>query len=366
MPRRFQIVRRIARRALAPIDRFLAIEAASGVVLLVVTAVALACANSPLRSAYASLWHTPLALRLGSFSFERDVHFWISDGLMTLFFFVVGLELRREIHNGELSERKRAALPLAAAVGGMAAPALIFLALNHGRPSVRGWGIPMATDIAFAVGVLSLLGKRVPVALRVLLLALAVIDDLGAILVIGLFYSKTHIHPALAGVIVGLITPVVHGERIARTLHRWVAFGVMPLFALANAGVSFSGASLAGDSGAIFAGVSAGLIVGKPLGILSAAWLSVRLGIAELPRGLTFAQVSIVGVVGGIGFTMALFVAQLAYGEGPALESAKLAILLASGTTGLAGLALGRALLTSTNTEAHVDKAPRAAHKGDA
>lgn len=182
--------RKLARKALAPVEHFLSVEAASGVVLLIVALVALAWANSPWRDRYVSLWHTPLGLRLGPWSFERDLHFWINDGLMTVFFFVVGLEIRREIHHGELSELRRATLPLAAALGGMMTPALVFFAFNHGRPSVEGWGVPMATDIAFAVGVLALLGKRVAPALRVLLLALAVIDDVGAILVIALFYAS--------------------------------------------------------------------------------------------------------------------------------------------------------------------------------
>jgi len=324
--------RRLARRALAPVERFLAIEAASGILLLATAAIALIWANSPWQESYHALWHVPFRIGLGPFSFERDLHFWINDGVMTIFFFVVGLEVRREIHRGELSEPRRAALPLAAAIGGMIAPACIFAGLNLGRESIHGWGIPMATDIAFAVGVLTLLGSRVPPALRILLLALAVIDDVGAILVIAIFYSSgfaslgfliiaagliaimvmqllgvrspwayvppaavvwagayaSGIHPTLAGVAVGLMTPVrawfgreafiEHAgasvaavqrqdsederallphlahlnearreavspvERLQHALHGWVAFGVMPLFALANAGVSLGGA----------------------------------------------------------------------------------------------------------------------------
>jgi NhaA family Na+:H+ antiporter len=173
------------------VERFLAIEAASGIVLLVAAALALVWANSPWRDAYVALWHQQIGLQIGSFALNRDLHFWINDGLMTVFFFVVGLEIRHEVHSGELSDARRAALPLTAAIGGMLAPALIFLLLNLEHGSPRGWGIPMATDIAFAVGVVALLGKRVPAGLRVLLLALAVIDDVGSILVIGLFYSCT-------------------------------------------------------------------------------------------------------------------------------------------------------------------------------
>ncbi len=426
--------RRLARIALAPIERFLAVEASSGIVLLVAAAAALAWANSPRGDSYLALWHTPLGLRVGPWSFERDLHFLVNDGLMTLFFFVVGLEIRREIHHGELSEPKRAALPLAAALGGMLAPAGIFLALN-GAATARGWGVPMATDIAFAVGVLALLGRRVPPALRVLLLALAVIDDVGSIVVIALFYSAgiawtgllvvalgmgaiivlqrfgvrtsaayvvpglvvwagayaAGVHPTLAGVIVGLMTPVRAGlrperffqsadssvaalrgrgfadehavlphiddltqalkqaispvERLQHLLHGWVAFGVMPLFAFANAGVQLDGLSLSGDGLAVFLGVSLGLVAGKPIGILAASWVCVRLGLAALPRGVTWRQAALVGLVGGIGFTMAIFIAQLAFAGDGVLDAAKAGILAASGSAALAALISGRFLL---------------------
>jgi NhaA family Na+:H+ antiporter len=434
--------RMIALRALAPVERFLAVEAASGILLLATAAIALLWANSPWQHAYFSLWHAPIGFKVGSFDFERDLHFWINDGLMTIFFFVVGLEIRREIHRGELSEVRRAALPLAAAVGGMLVPACIFLALNVGRPSAQGWGVPMATDIAFAVGVLALLGKRVPAALRILLLALAVIDDVGAILVIALFYSSglsiagvpifvagagiivvmqgfgvrspwayvapaalvwagayaTGIHPTLAGVVVGLMTPVrawfgprvfaehadaslsalrddhsederamLHHldhidrarreavspvERIQHGLHGWVAFGIMPIFALANAGVPLGSASLEGESLLVFLGVIMGLVLGKPLGILGLSWVSVRLGLASLPRGVTWPLVGLVGLVGGIGFTMALFIAHLAFPKGANLETAKLAILAASGLAAAGAGVLGRLLLSAVSREA--------------
>ncbi len=198
-------VRKGVQRILAPVERFLAIEAASGIVLMVAAIAALVWANSPWRTAYADIWRIPIGIRFGSFAFERDLHFWINECLMTVFFFVVGLEIRREIHCGELSDVRRATLPLAAAVGGMLIPALIFLALNAGRASAVGWAVPMATDIAFAVGVLALLGKRVAPALRILLLALAVIDDVGAILVIALFYSAGLVPLGFAIVGFGLI-----------------------------------------------------------------------------------------------------------------------------------------------------------------
>jgi NhaA family Na+:H+ antiporter len=417
-----------------PVERFLAIEAASGILLCAAAAVALAWANSPWSASYAALWHTPIGLRLGSFAFERDLHFWINDGLMAIFFFVVGLEIRREIHEGELSELRRAALPLMAALGGMLVPALIYAGLNAGRATACGWGIPMATDIAFAVGILTLLGARVAPALRILLLALAVIDDVGAILVIALFYSSGidpsgllamgagvlgvlamqavgvrspgayalpalvvwggayagGIHPTLAGVLVGLLTPVkawlgmpgfvaAAEQRLARlkrgvidhdalldldgvkrardeavapvqrlqhALHPWVAYGVMPLFALANAGVPLGSATLSGDGLAVFAGVGLGLVLGKLAGILGASWLAVRLGIAALPTGVGWPGVAVVGLVGGIGFTMALFIAGLALPSGPMLETAKLAILCGSLAAAVVALAVGRLALS--------------------
>lgn len=415
---------------LAPFERFLAIESSSGVLLLLAALVAMAWASSPWHASYTALWHTPLGIELGPFELRRELHWWVNDGLMAVFFFVVGLEIRREMHEGALSDLRRAALPLAAALGGMIVPASIYAALNAGRPTLAGWGIPMATDIAFAVGVLTLLGRRVPPALRALLLALAVIDDVGAILVIALFYSSgiavagmallalgvlgvlllqwsgvrsplayvipalagwagaylAGVHPTLAGVILGLLTPVRPGlraeelerlaseallrarnatdaharhaeldrlelvsldamspaERLQHRLHRPVAFLVMPLFALANAGVPLGTASLEGDGMAVASGIVLGLVLGKCLGITSFAWLAVRSGLAALPTGVGFSGVALVGLVGGIGFTMSLFIAALALPEGPILETARLAILAASLLAAIAGLVVGR------------------------
>ncbi len=416
-------------------ERFLAIEAASGVLLLGVACLALVWANSPWAASYERIWHTTLGLSLGSWSFERDLHFWINDALMTLFFFVAGLEIRREIHQGELSQLKRAALPLVAAVGGMLAPALIYAAMNHGHAGSAGWGIPMATDIAFAVGALVLLGKRVPPALRILLLALAVIDDVGAILVIALFYSgevfiggfgvvalglcllgamqwagvrspwayvvpagvmwmgtyEAGIHPTLAGVAIGLLTPVrawfgieqyfAHSvrsveryrassalgqklplaeldalqlvqreaispvDRMQHALHGWVAYGIMPLFALANAGVPLNRAVFDASGLRVFFGVSVGLVVGKPVGVLALSWLTERAGLTALPAGIGYRQMSLVGIVAGVGFTMALFVAQLAFPTGALLETAKLAIVCGSVVAALLSVVAGRVLL---------------------
>ncbi|MDC0746571.1 Na+/H+ antiporter NhaA [Polyangium mundeleinium] len=441
-PEAWEPLLRLTRLASRPLERFLQIEAASGILLLVAAAVALVWANSPWAESYTLLWHTPLGIRVGTFTFERTLEWFVNDGLMVIFFFVVGMEIRREIHHGELSEWRRAALPAAAALGGMLAPAALYLGFA-GAPATRsGWGVPMATDIAFAVGVLTLLGKRVPAALRVLLLALAVIDDLGAIVVIALFYSKgisisgfviaaagfggvfamqrfgvraklayvapaivawagiyaAGVHPTIAGVIVGLVTPVrawlgpdgfivgirnqlehlakstphelsshelagtlrhvdlarreatSPAESLITTLHPWVAFGIMPLFALANAGVAVSGGSLDPASWRVLIAAAVGLVVGKPVGVLLACWITLRLRIATLPVGLGARHLVVLGVVAGVGFTMALFVAQLAFADPSLLAAAKLGVLSASGGAALLGLGLGRSLLTPVGT----------------
>jgi Na+:H+ antiporter, NhaA family len=361
-------------------SEFIAVEAASGILLIVASLVALIWANSPWHTLYVDLWHTPLGFNLGRVAFSRDFHFWISDGLMTVFFFVVGLEIRREIHSGEMSSLRRAALPVAAAFGGMVVPAGLFVMLNFGHASSVGWAIPVATDIAFAVGVLALLRNRVPPAVRILLLALAVIDDIGAIAVIAFFYShnivvsgflimglaivtivllqilrvrlsvayvlagalmwygayRAGIHPTLAGVIAGLLVPAKDRDgvslidRLIDVLHGWVAFGIMPLFAFANAGIVLGDLTLDGDGGRLFWGIAFGLVIGKPVGIVAASWISTRIHIASLPADVGWSHVSLLGMVGAIGFTMALFIAQLAFPPGPLLEAAKFAILFSS------------------------------------
>jgi NhaA family Na+:H+ antiporter len=437
-PEAWEPLLRFARLAGRPLERFLRIEAASGILLFVAAAVALGWANSPWAASYVHLWNTPIGIRVGTFTFERTLAWVVNDGLMVIFFFVVGMEIRREIHHGELSEWRRAALPAAAALGGMLAPAALYLVIA-GAPETRsGWGVPMATDIAFAVGILTLLGKRVPPALRVLLLAVAVIDDLGAIVVIALFYSSgvalpgllvaalgfggvfamqrlgvraklayivpsivawagiyaAGIHPTIAGVIVGLVTPVrawlgpdgfmagvrhelehlaqvtpgalsshalaetlqhvdvarreamSPAESLIETLHPWVAFGIMPVFALANAGVASSGGSLDVTAWSVVTAVAVGLIVGKPVGILLACWLALRLRVGSLPTGITSRHLIVLGVVAGVGFTMSLFIGQLALPDPSLLAAAKLGVLAASGGAAVLGLVLGRLLLT--------------------
>ena len=431
-PESWRLARAAARAIASPIQRILAIEAASGILLMIATAVALVWANTRWSGSYEALWHTPIGVALGDGSFVRPLHFWINDGLMTVFFLVVGLEIRREIFEGELSTFRRAALPLAAALGGMLIPAVIYAALNHGRAGAGGWAIPMATDIAFAVGVLTLLGSRVPTTLRILLLALAVIDDIGAIVVIAAFYTggidlagvaiagaglatvlglraaglrtpllyvipgivlwaglyEAGIHPTLAGVVLGLVTPVrpwfgpagfaeatqqhlaelqdgdkhdllvrldaiEHArreavspvERLIYALHPWVAFGIMPLFALANAGVVLGGADFTGDSLWIFLGILCGLAAGKPIGIVAASLLSTRLGLANRSPDMWTGGLALVGVVGGIGFTMSLFIANLAFKPGSMLDTAKLGILVGSGVAMVIGLVYGAIML---------------------
>ena len=436
--------RRLAESIINPIERFLHIQAASGIVLLVAAVAALVWANSPWSHLYERLWQAPVTIGVGSFTFTHSIRFWINDGLMVVFFFVVGLEIRREIHEGELAEPRRAALPVAAALGGMVVPALIYVLLNPERPARDGWGVPMATDIAFAVGVLALLGRRVPASIRVLLLAVAIIDDIGAIVVIALFYSsgvvwsglalagggvalvvvlqrlgvrpplayvlpgaiiwtgmlQGGIHPTIAGVVLGLLTPVhpwfgAHGflsvaqeviervrhqvdrghdardliapladlgearrealspvVRIEAALHAWVAFGVMPLFALANAGVNIRDMNLdAPDSTPLLLGIVVGLVVGKPVGILLASVAATRLGVATFPAGVTWKGIAPVGCVAGIGFTMAIFVAGLAFPDAGRLGVATLGVLAASAVAAVVGLVVGRVLLPSTRAE---------------
>jgi NhaA family Na+:H+ antiporter len=453
-PEAWRPLLQLTRLAGRPLERFLHIEAASGILLLCAAAFALLWANSPWAEGYQRLWHTPIELRVEDRSFARTLAWVVNDGLMVLFFFVVGLEIRREIHHGELSEWRRAALPAAAALGGMIAPAALYLTLA-GAPDTRsGWGVPMATDIAFAVGILTLLGKRVPAALRVLLLAVAVIDDLGAIVVIAAFYSSgvawkgllvgalgllgvlvmqwvgvrrklayvppslvawagiyaAGVHPTIAGVLVGLFTPVrawlgpegflpavqrelmplssasptvlsshelaallrrIDGARreamspaesLIETLHPWVAFGVMPIFALANAGVSLSTGAHGGSTWRVALAVTLGLVVGKPLGVIAMSFCAIRLRLAALPAGVTLRHLAVLGTVAGVGFTMALFLARLAFSDASLLNAAKLGVMAASAGAMLLGLLLGYCLLapvTADNIAQSADEAER-------
>lgn len=408
-----------------PLHRFLHVEAAGGVVLLVCALAALLAANSAWSEPFLAFWKTSVGFTWGEVHFEHSLEHWINDGLMAIFFFVIGLEVKREIVLGELREIRRAMLPLAAAVGGMIVPACLYLAGQFGEAGQRGWGIPMATDIAFVVGCMSVLGRRVPVALRVILLSLAIVDDIGAILVIALGYTETlhiawlalglvgigvvvlmqragvrslamytaagvviwlgfhesGIHATIAGVVLGLLTPArpyvgggvageslrrageaVHGggweqepnraEKIRRfrfitretispleyliyLLHPWVAFFIMPVFALANAGVPFQPTDAISP---VALAVMLGLLLGKPLGILSFSWLLLKAVRAQLPAGVTWRHMAGGGFLAGIGFTMAMFIADLAFTDVSLLRSAKVGVLLATAVNAIVGV----------------------------
>jgi len=413
-------------RLIEPIERFMHVEAAAGGVLLACTVIALVLANSPMSASYLHIWEADIGFHIGALHVSHSLHHWINDGLMALFFFVVGLEVKRELVLGELNDPRRAALPVIAAMGGMLVPAAIYLALRAGTPSQRGWGTPMATDIAFVVGCMAVLGSRIPHGLRITVLTLAIADDIGAILVIAFGYStgirlvpllvgagglglvvllarlgvrsfgiytltgllvwfafqESGVHATIAGVLLGLLTParphltgtafagllgratqVMLGEgwahardrsasirafrRITREmvspleylesmLHPWVGFVIMPIFALANAGVPLQVASF-GDPIAL--AVAAGLVIGKPAGITLLSWIAVRAGLARLPEGVGWTALIGGGALAGIGFTMALFVAGLAL-EGPDLEAAKVGILGGSAVAAVIGMAV--------------------------
>jgi Na+:H+ antiporter, NhaA family len=373
--------RSLVRRILLSVESFLRVEQASGAALLAATAIALIWANSPWRHSYEMLWHTRL---VGSWT----VGFGINDGLMTLFFLVVGLEIRHEMRAGALSDPRIATLPALMAAAGVAVPALIYLLLNSDPVLRRGWAVPTATDIAFAVGVLSLVGRHAPPTLRVLLLTLAIVDDIIAILIIATFYSdgmaisglalvgsaivvlwiiqrfairhplayiipgallwlgmlRAGIHPTLAGVALGmLLPPTGSSSRILRSLHMLVAYAVLPLFALANAGVDFQGVSLAaGAPIAVTAGIILGLVIGKPVGILLATAAALRMRIVSLPENIEWPHLVLLGCLGGIGFTMSLFIVNLAFPDPTLLATGKCAVLLGSILAAVVSFAVGR------------------------
>ncbi|HZF68926.1 MAG TPA: Na+/H+ antiporter NhaA [Gemmatirosa sp.] len=429
-------------RVLGPFQRFFATSAAGGLVLLAATAIALAWANSPWADAYHHLWESPVTIGAPGFGLTLSLHHWVNDGLMAVFFFLVGLEIKREVLVGELASRRTATLPVAAALGGMLIPAALYAALNAGGPGAAGWGVPMATDIAFALGILALLGDRVPSGLRVFLAALAIADDLGAVLVIAFFYTSaldwnamggaavvlaalvalnragarrpltyallgvalwlfvlaSGIHATIAGVLLALTVPArtriseeqflaraeasladfraadepgrtvltnqghqaalqaledaadaaqAPLQRMEHSLHGLVAFVIMPVFALANAGVALGGGLAAAARSPIAWGVVLGLALGKPLGITLASWLAVRAGAADLPIGVGWRHVHGAGWLGGIGFTMSLFVAGLAFADPAVLDIAKLGVFMASIVAGGIGYALLRRLRAS-------------------
>ena len=396
---------RLFSRILRPFQRFVATEASSGLVLLICAIVALVWSNSPMGDAYFGLWEQKLTVGVGRATLSHSLHDWINDGLMVIFFLLVGLEIKRELFVGELSSLKRASLPIAAAVGGMLVPAAIYVMFTAGSPGVRGWGIPMATDIAFSLGVVALLGDRVPLGLRVFLAALAIVDDIGAVLVIAMFYTadvsvlalggaavvfvvllscnmlgvrhlmvyaalgvllwlcilSSGVHATIAGVLLAAAIPArtridespfgADAEvppreldaarspllRLEHRLHVVVAFLIMPLFALANGGVRLSHDVVAGLSWPVVLGVWIGLVAGKVTGISMASFAAIAGNLAILPVEATRRSIVAISWLGGIGFTMSLFVASLAFDSGPLLDSAKVGILGASICAGSIG-----------------------------
>lgn len=415
-----------------PFQYFLEKEASGGILLLVFTAVALAWANSPLAGSYTHLWHTKFSVGFSGLNLNYTLHHWINDGLMAVFFFVVGLEIKREFLVGELSSFKQASLPIMAALGGMIFPALFYVFFNSGTDGISGWGIPMATDIAFAIGILALLGPRVPLALKVFITALAIADDIGAVLVIAFFYTSqisfvslgyagivmvllvlanlsgvrnllvyiflgillwlfflgSGIHATVAGVLLAFTIPassrintsqflqklrgltekfdkageegpdvlsneerqsVVQSleencekimtplQRFERALHPWVSFVIMPVFALANAGVSVGEGFVTALTNPISEGIIVGLFFGKQIGIFLFSWLSVKFKIASVPKGVNWKQIYAGGILAGIGFTMSLFIANLAFTSEEFLNTAKVGILTASFLSGVIG-----------------------------
>ena len=419
----------LARALRAPIQRFIHTEELGALALLAGAAAALAWANSPWAGSYSDFWHITIAFDIHVFAISEDLEHLVNEGLMAVFFFLVGLEIKRELLHGELSSFRKASLPVVAAVGGMAAPAAIYVLLNPSGDGAAGWGIPMATDIAFALGVLALLGRRIPAELRVFLLGLAVVDDLGAIAVIAVFYTETihwanlglgvalflliagcvragitsigfylilcavmwqfflesGIHATLAGVLVAAIVPseprlrredyaaavedLLHDfrlamangdeekaqtiverieeisrgaeaplERLEGVVHPWVAFFVLPLFALANAGIVFTSGTLSeAVASPVTLGVAVGLLVGNPLGVLGMTWLAARVGLGQLPSGVGWRHVLGVGFLAGIGFTVAIFISGIAFDDPALTDEAKMGVFGASLVAGVAG-----------------------------
>ncbi|EGA71233.1 pH-dependent sodium/proton antiporter [Vibrio sinaloensis DSM 21326] len=377
---------------------FFKMESAGGILLVITAAIAMTIANSPLADVYQGALHT--------YVLGMSVSHWINDGLMAVFFLLIGLEVKRELLEGALKSKETAIFPAIAAVGGMLAPALVYVLFNSGDPeAIQGWAIPAATDIAFALGIMALLGKRVPVSLKVFLLALAIIDDLGVVVIIALFYTsdlsttalaigfamtaalfflnsrhvtkltpymivgfilwvavlKSGVHATLAGVVIGFAIPL-KGEKgsysplkhMEHALHPYVAFGILPIFAFANAGISLEGVSFASLGSALPLGIALGLLVGKPLGIFSFSWAAVKLGVAKLPEGINFKHIFAVSVLCGIGFTMSIFISSLAFGQANVEFDtyARLGILMGSTVSAVLGYALLRMSLPQPKASA--------------
>ena len=355
------------------IQRFFKLESAGGILLLLSAVVAMLLANSPLNQTYNDFLNLPVSIKVGSFSIDKTLIHWINDGFMAVFFVSVGMEVKKELFEGSLSSYQQAIFPAIAAVGGMVIPALVYVLITQQDPTLAdGWAIPMATDIAFALGIMALLSKQVPLPLKIFLLALAIIDDLGAIVVIALFFShglsvqalifaaiaivvgtilwasvlKSGVHATLAGVIIGFCIPL-KGKNGETPLHDfehilapWSSFVILPLFAFANAGVSFDGIDFSMLTSPLLLAISLGLLLGKPLGVFGFSYLSVKLGIAKLPQGINFKQIFAVAILCGIGFTMSMFLASLAFNAdaGESINSlSRLGILLGSTVSAILG-----------------------------
>jgi NhaA family Na+:H+ antiporter len=390
------------------IREFLRLEAASGIILAIAAAFGMLCANSAAKPLYDLFLNAPVVVQIGALKLAKPLLLWINDGLMGIFFLLVGLEIKREILQGELSSRAKAVLPVFAAVGGMIAPAAIYVFFNASDPvRLRGWAIPSATDIAFALGVIALLGSRIPSSLKVFLLALAIIDDLGAIVIIAFFYTvnvsgtalglagaglvllftlnrlgvtrvapyvlvgiflwvcvlESGIHATLAGVALAFAIPLradtdveeTPFSRLEHALHPWVAYGVLPLFAFANAGVSLAGLSMSILLQPVPLGIAAGLFVGKQLGVFVSAWGAVKLGVAGMPKRATWAQLYGVAVLCGIGFTMSLFIGGLAFDDQALSDHVRIGVLTGSLLSALCGLFILRLTVSSARPVAQAN-----------
>jgi Na+:H+ antiporter, NhaA family len=389
------VIGNVIRKGTDGIADFLKLESAGGLLLVAAAALALICSNSPLRHAYDDLLKIPVEMRFGSFALAKPLLLWINDGLMAIFFLLVGLEVKREVIEGELSTPAQIVLPVVAGLGGMVVPALIYLIFNRGNgAALNGWAIPTATDIAFALGVLSLLGKRVPVSLKIFLTAVAIADDLGAIVIIALFYTaelsiamlflagvaiavlvalnlqkvtriapyivvgvilwvfvlKSGVHATLAGVAIAFAVPLKTGDaqgtaplhHLEHSLHPWVAFSVLPVFAFANAGVSFAGVTLTALAEPLPLGIAVGLFAGKLVGVFGASALLIRLGLAKLPEDASWLQLIGIAALCGVGFTMSLFIGSLAFDGPDYFTPLRLGVIAGSMLSGVTGYLLLR------------------------
>ncbi len=394
--------------AIQRIKAFFEFEASGGIILALAAIAAMIIANTPLNVWYESFIHAPVAIQIGSFEIAKDAHHWINDGLMAIFFFLVGLELKREVLIGELSNVKQIILPAGAAIGGMIFPAIVYLIFNYNEPEYwKGWAIPAATDIAFALGILSLLGSRVPNSLKVFLVSIAIFDDIGAILIIALFYTselslsaialaglclpflyllnrrnvtniapyliiglvmwvfvlKSGIHATLAGVVLALFIPMFdktdpeHSplEELEHSLQDIVSYAILPLFAFANSGISLKGAGLADLFHSVPLGIAAGLFIGKQLGVMLACWLIFKLGVSKMPNGMNFQQIYGAALLCGVGFTMSLFIGGLAFAGGDYVFDERLGIIMGSIVSGIAGYIMLKVTLKDEVNTTSVD-----------